>query len=271
MAKKEFTAQENSVLKQMWLRSHMTFINFSMTKMEANCFTMTLMPALKTIYEADSPEMKDALQRSQSFFNTHAVPLAFIAGLTYAMEKDHAEGKVDTTTIENIKAALMGPTAGMFDSLFFNCLRVIAAGIAIGLNRQGNFLGSVIFILLYGVTQSIAKYLLLTAGYSLGTTFIDQVFNSGLIQVLTKCAGVLGLMMVGAMTAQMVGVPIALTINTGAGEVVIADVINSIFQGLLGVILLFVMVNLIKKGWRPTQLIGMIFIFALVGALIGLF
>ena len=27
----------------------------------------------------------------------------------------------------------MGPTAGMFDSIFFNCLRVIGAGIAIGL------------------------------------------------------------------------------------------------------------------------------------------
>ena len=271
MAKREYTAEESRVLKSMWLRSHMTFINFSMTKMEANCFTLTLMPALDTIYAEGSDEMKDALQRSQSFFNTHAVPFAFIAGLTYAMEKDHAEGKVDTSTIENIKAALMGPTAGMFDSIFFNAFRVIAAGIAIGLNSQGNFLGSIIFILLYGITQSVAKYLLLTTGYSVGTSFIDQVFNSGLIQVLTKCAGVIGLMMVGAMTAQMVGVPLAWTINTGAGEVVVLDVINSIFPGLLGVILLFVMVRLIKKGWRPTQLIGCIFVFALVGAAIGLF
>ena len=49
----------------------------------------------------------------------------------------------------------MGPTAGMFDNLFFNCLRIIAAGIGIGLAQQGNILGMVMFILIYGVPQSV--------------------------------------------------------------------------------------------------------------------
>ena len=54
-----------------------------------------------------------------------------------------------------------GPTAGMFDSIFFNCLRVIGAGIAIGLCSQGNILGTFIFILLYGISQSLLKWVLL--------------------------------------------------------------------------------------------------------------
>ena len=60
----------------------------------------------------------------------------------WAMEKEKKEkGSVDGETISSVKSALMGPTAGMFDNLFFNCLRIIAAGIGIGLAQQGNILG----------------------------------------------------------------------------------------------------------------------------------
>ncbi|MBO7698736.1 MAG: PTS system mannose/fructose/sorbose family transporter subunit IID, partial [Erysipelotrichaceae bacterium] len=55
------------------------------------------------------------------------------------------------------------------------------------------------------------------------------------------------------------------------GEVVVGNIVNSIFPGLLGVVLLFVLVALIKKGYRPTQLIAGIFVLALVGALLGIF
>ena len=165
----------------------------------------------------------------------------------------------------------MGPTAGMFDSLFFNTLRVIAAGIGIGLCSQGNFAGTIIFILLYGVTQSILKWLLLRVGYTTGTSFIDNIFSTGMMSVLSKSASLLGLMMVGAMTATMVNVPLNWTIVTGDTSVVVLDIINGIFPGLLGVILLFVMVNLIKKGWRPTRLILLIFIISFVGAILGIF
>ena len=77
--------------------------------------------------------------------------------------------------------------------------------------------------------------------------------------------------MVGAMTAQMVSVPLNWTLNVGQTSVVIGDVLNSIFPGLLGVILLFTLVRLIKKGARPTQLILGIFVFALVGAFFRIF
>mgnify|MGYP004445716815 CR=1 FL=1 len=174
-------------------------------------------------------------------------------------------------TIENIKAALMGPTAGTFDSLFFNCIRIIAAGIAIGLNSTGNVLGSVLFILLYGVTQSICKVLFVNWGYIYGTSFIDMVFSSGLMSALTKASSVLGLMMVGAMTAGMVNVPLNWVLTVGQASVNIGDVCNSIFPGLLGMGLLFFLVSLIKKGVRPVQLIIGILVFALVGALVGIF
>lgn len=272
MEKKSISAAEKKILKSMFFRSHLTFLSFNMTKMEANGFTATMQPAIEEIYKDDEEGKKQAYIRHQNFFNTHAVPFSFIAGMSYAMEKEHKEtNAVDTKTIASIKASLMGPTAGMFDSLFFNCLRIIAAGISIGLCSQGNFLGVPIFILLYGVTQSIAKYFCLKYGYIYGTSFIEKVFSSGLMKALTKAASVLGLIMVGCMTAATVYVPLNWSINMGETSVVVADVLNSIFPGILSIILVLVLMRLIKKGLRPVQLIIGIFAIAFIGAFIGIF
>lgn len=265
------STEDNAVLRKMFIMSHSVFMNFNMTKMEANCFTNTMAPAIEQVYVDDPEGKREAYLRHQAFFNTHAVALDFIAGLSYALEKDCAEGKVPGQTIEAIKASLMGPTAGMFDSLFFNCLRVIGAGIAIGLCSQGNIAGTFIFILLYGVTQSILKWFLLKAGYTLGTTFIDSVYNSGLMQVATKAASILGVMMVGCMTATTVGFPLNWTVTIGDTSLVVLDLFESIYPGILSVAIVLIMLAFIKKGVRPIVLIFGLLIFCLLGAAVGIF
>lgn len=268
---KGISTEDNTVLRKMFIMSHSVFMNFNMTKMEANCFTNTMAPAIEQVYVDDPEGKREAYLRHQAFFNTHAVALDFIAGLSYALEKDCAEGKVPGQTIEAIKASLMGPTAGMFDSLFFNCLRVIGAGIAIGLCSQGNIAGTFIFILLYGVTQSILKWFLLKAGYTLGTSFIDSIYNSGLMQVATKAASILGVMMVGCMTATTVGFPLNWTVTIGDTSLVVLDLFESIYPGILSVAIVLIMLAFIKKGVRPIVLIFGLLIFCLLGAAVGIF
>ena len=260
---KGISAEDNAVLRKMFIMSHSVF---NMTKMEANCFTNTMAPAIEQVYVDDSEGKREAYLRHQAFFNTHAVALDFIAGLSYALEKDCAEGKVPGQTIEAIKASLMGPTAGMFDSLFFNCLRVIGAGIAIGLCSQGNIAGTFIFILLYGVTQSILKWFLLKAGYTLGTSFIDSIYNSGLMQVATKAASILSVMMFGCM-----GFPLNWTVTIGDTSLVVLDLFESIYPGILSVAIVLIMLAFIKKGVRPIVLIFGLLIFCLLGAAAGIF
>ena len=272
MNKTKLSPQERKILNSMFLRSHLTFMTFNMVKMEANAFTITMAPALEAIYKDDEEGLKQAVLRHQNFFNTHVVPFSFIAGLTYAMEKEYKEkGSIDPTTINNIKAALMGPTAGMFDSLFYNSIRVIAAGIAIEMCNTGNFLGAVVFILLFGVPQSILKYLFINWGYTLGTSFIDRIFNSGLMSALVKAAAVLGVIMIGAMTAQMVSVPVSFNIMLNQQSVNIGEVFYSVVPAALGVGLLFGLIALIKKKWHPTWLIVLVLALGMIGALCGIF
>lgn len=272
MEKIVLSNEEKKLLRKVQIRSHSCFLHGNMLNMQANGVTYSLIPVIEHIYKDDMQGKKEAYERSQQFFNTHTVPFSFIMGLNWAMEKEHKEkGTIDGKTIESVKAALMGPTAGMFDSLFFNCLRVIAGGIGIGLCSQGNPLGIFLFILIYGLPQSILKFAFVKWGYVYGTSFIDTVFNSGLMSAFTKAASILGIIMVGAMTAQMVNVPLNIVITMGETSLSIGDVINSIFPGLLGVILLFTFAALIKKGVRPTMLVIGTLVIGILGAFIGIF
>ena len=249
----ELSAQEKKTLKSMFWNSGLVFCGFNMVKMEGNAFTCTMAPAIEELY-SDPEERKQALVRHNNFFNTHAVLFSFIAGLAYALEREKVtKGSVDDDTIENIKVALMGPTAGIGDAFFFNCVRVIAAGIGIGLCAEGNLLGVLIFVLLYG------------------TSFIDSIFSSGLMTSLTKSAAILGLSMVGAMVASMVNVKLAWTIQVGQTSVVVLDVVNSIMPGILSVALVFGLVALIKKGVRPVTLVLGILVLSVALAFFGIF
>ena len=271
MANTTYTPAEKKTLRKMFWNSGLTFASFNMVKMEGNAFALTMEPALDELYE-NKEEKNEALRRHDGFFNTHSVFLALIAGITYALERQKKEhGGVDDDTIENIKVALMGPTAGIGDAFFFNCLRVIAAGIAIGLCSQANFLGVILFVLIYGCSQLIARWYLIRVGYKYGTSFIDTVFNSGLMQSLTKAASVMGITMVGAMVASSVNVKLAWTIHVGETSVVVNDIFNSIMPGILSVLLVFGLVKLIKKGHKPITLVFGILIISIVLAFFGIF
>ena len=63
------------------------------------------------------------------------------------MEKKNSEQKdFDANSINAVKSSLMGPPAGIGDSIFWGVLRVIAAGIAVGLGMTGNILAPIVFL-----------------------------------------------------------------------------------------------------------------------------
>ena len=91
------------------------------------------------------------------------------------------------------------------------------------------------------------------------------------MESLTKAAGVMGITMVGAMVASSVDVKLAWTIQVGETSVVVLDIINSVMPGLLSILLVFAMVKLIKKGYKPITLVIGILVISIVLAFFGIF
>ena len=224
MAKYQYTPEEKKYVDKGAFLSFWTFVGGSPQVMQSKSVAVSLKPALDTFYggkgnDIPKEELDILIEHADTYFNSHTVGVSLVTGIVMAMEKERAKGNATSESIQAIKASLMGPTAGIGDSFYFNCVRVIAAGIGIGLCEQGNILGTIIFVLLYGGSQMIIRWYLLRIGYTAGTSFINTIFESGLMDCLIKAAAILGMTMVGSNVASQVNVKMNWVPNIGGAEI----------------------------------------------------
>lgn len=92
----------------------------------------------------------------------------FITDLSTSMEKETAEDEnFDKSSINAVKLSLMGPFAGIGDSIFQGSLRIISLGICVALAAQGSILGVILHLLLYNVLANLLPLLLTFVCYKL--------------------------------------------------------------------------------------------------------
>lgn len=196
--------EEKKLLRQMYWRSFTLYSAVTPAKQGASGFEYAMLPFINRFYK-NQEDKKAAMVRQMSYFNTNVAMVPFIMGLSASMEKENSE-KTDFNqdSINAIKTSLMGPLAGIGDSVFWGVLRVIAAGVAVGLAQSGNVLAPIIFLLLFNLPVQLIRWYGGQLGYTLGSAYISDLYENGLINILTKAATIVGLTMVGAMTSQMV-------------------------------------------------------------------
>ncbi|KAA9241132.1 MULTISPECIES: PTS system mannose/fructose/sorbose family transporter subunit IID [Aerococcus] len=228
--------EDKKMLRSMFWRSWT--INMSRTgayQYHAIGLLYTLLPAINRFYKTDE-EKADALVRHTTWYNATMHLNNLITGIVAAMERSNAESDdFDPNSITAVKTSLMGPISGIGDSFFWGILRVIAAGIGISIASTGSPLGAIIFLLLYNIPAFLIHYYMLDIGYSLGTNFIRKVYESGAMKVITKASSMLGLMMVGSMTASHVKfkTTLSVAVNGGGDPILIQEYLDQLFKGLV--------------------------------------
>lgn len=232
------------------------------------CFSM--IPALNRIYSSDE-DRAEAYHRHLEFFNITPWISTFPMGVSIALEEQNAaDENFDTSIINNTKIALMGPLSGIGDSFFWGTLRVIATGIGTSLALEGNILGPILFLLVFNIPAILARYFGLKWGYSLGSDFIGQVLESGLMDRLTYGASVIGLAVVGAMTASSVSLDIVLTMGSGEEAQTITELLNDVMPGILPLGFTMFMLYLVKKEVKSHWILLMIAFIGIFGAYTGI-
>lgn len=238
-------------------------------------FAVALIPALKKIYKNQPDKYNEALYRHYNeFFNTSMQPIPFIQGVVLAMEEENSKtDDYDVSTITAIKAALIGPLAGIFDALFLNTLRVI--GVALGVNfcMEGNFLGAIIYLLIFNIPSFYCKYVGAGLGYNLGTSAINKLLSSGLMDKFKYAASLVAMMVFGSMTFNYVNLNFVFNVGTGESIQTFQEIIDPMFPGLTKLLLLFgcwwLMFKKKKKfGYLPLMLLS--FVLSIVLAYFGI-
>ncbi|EIW12494.1 PTS system, mannose-specific IID component [Lactiplantibacillus pentosus KCA1] len=261
--------QENKFYNNLFWRSQWLMFCTSYTKQQAVTFSWVMMPYLEKIYGKDSPEFYDAMLRHQDFFNTNVAMAPFIFGVVTSMEKENKANGIEPKTINALKSSLMGPLAGIGDSLLSNGVRLIATGIAIGFFKQGSWLGPLLFMLLLNIPNWGIKWFAGKYGYKLGNSFITDAMKSGTLNLITKAASILGLMMVGAMSAQYVSFSTVLKIKSASQVMNLQNVLDSILPGLLPLALVLGCFFYLRKKNKPVRVLVGIVILAFLLTFLG--
>ncbi|MEG0094050.1 MAG: PTS system mannose/fructose/sorbose family transporter subunit IID [Erysipelotrichaceae bacterium] len=233
-------------------------------------FLFSIYPALEKIYP-DKEDLIEASQRHMEFYNTTPYVITLPIGIAVAMEEQRSLNRdaFDTESIASVKTAIMGPLAGIGDSFFWGTLRIIATGVGTSIALSGSILGPILFLLIYNIPALSLRYIFTFVGYRLGTEFVTKAEESGVMQLVSKAAGILGLSVAGAMTAEMVGFSIPITIGTGKAATTIQAIIDGIIPGLLPLLLTGVVYYLLQKKVKPITLMLLLMLFSIVGAFFG--
>lgn len=255
-----------------WYYGHLTC--FSQEHMQTFGYLCAMHPLIEELYDNDDDKAK-AMNTYTAFFNTEPQLGTVIVGMTAGLEEARANGAddVDDETINSLRAGLMGPVAGIGDSLVVGTVIPILLGIALGMSTGGSPIGAIFYIIVWNLLAYFGMKFLYYKGYSLGGKAVDFLIGAQ-GDSLRESVTTLGGIVIGAVAATWVSVKTSLQLVNEAGEayLTLQDKLNEVFPGLLTAIFIVVCWYLMaKKKMSPIKVMLLLVVVAFVGVLVGFF
>jgi len=258
-------------IRSLFFRSLALEANFNFETCQNTGFAFSIIPILKKIYKTRD-SMSCALKRHLQFFNTSPYGSTLILGIAAAMEEQNSRSKdFDAESINTVKLGLMGPLAGVFDSLFWGTFKVIAAGVGTSLALKGNIAGPILFILLFNVPHLLLRYQLTFIGYTEGNKFLQKIASSNVMDKLTSGAAIVGLMVVGAMPALLMSIKTPLQIGAVGSAVSVQGILDQIVPGIVPLALTFLVYYFLKRNVKITYLLLGLLALGFIGSIAHVF
>jgi len=259
--------------KSFWLWFYGHQVCYSLELMQTLGYMTAMNPVIDELYDTDE-EKKKALNTYSTFFNTEPQLGTVIVGVTVGLEEARANGdKIDDDMIAGIRAGLMGPIAGIGDSLIVGTLIPILLGIGLGLSANGSPLGAIFYIVTWNLIAIFGMRFLYYKGYKLGWKAVDFIVGNR-ANAIRESIAMLGTIVIGAVAAIWVNVHTSFVmLNAQGGTIVnLQHTLDGIFPKLLTAVTVITCWWLMtKRKMGPTKVMGLLVIVAFVGVLLGIF
>ncbi len=263
---------KKDITKSMWIYYAGAELSNSYERLQSLVFCASMTPVLKKLYSTDE-ELSAALKRHLVFFNTEGIFGAIIQGIAISMEEQKANGEnVTDEAITGIKTGLMGPIAGMGDAIVWAAIMPIIISIFLPFASNGSALGGLMPLILYPAVTIAIAYGLIHNGYTLGKKSVMSLLHGGKMKSIIFTANVIGLTMMGALSASYVNITTPLKFGFSSGtEIVFQDILNTIAPGLLPLAAVFtIYMYLRKKGPYYNRILLTVVAVAVITSLLGI-
>lgn len=270
----------NSDLIKSWIRWVLFCeTSHSYERLQSLTFCYAMIPILEKLYKKKE-EFTRALTRHLLFFNTQGIwGGGTVLGITIALEEQRAnalaQGKTegtDPSVISSTKIGLMGPFAGIGDSIDWATLQYLLIAIAIPWAQSGFWFAGVFPFVVFSAATFTYGFYFLKTGYRLGMKAAENMLKSGTINKIIEGMSVLGLFMMGILASKYVKLSTPLKWNISGKEFVLQTVLDKILPGILP----FTLVSLVylffmKRGLKVNQILLYVIVIFFVLGLIGIF
>lgn len=194
-------------------------------------FLNAMVPIIRRLY-GDNKELRiEAMKRHLTYFLSQITATGMILGITAAVEETTSEDEKEAVVA--IKAGMMGPLAGIGDSVFKITIQAIAGSIGAAYALQGNVLGPILMFVIYNGINIVVKYYGIIFGYEKGTEFIKSGNQKKVMQKIINISTAIGVMVIGALIAQYVKINVGTVIYTKGTKIVIQKLLDGVMPKLL--------------------------------------
>lgn len=255
-----------------WYYGHLTC--FSQEHMQTFGYLCAMLPLVEELY-TDEDAKAEAMNTYTAFFNTEPQLGTVVIGMTAGLEEARANGvdDVDEETINGLRAGLMGPIAGIGDSLVVGTVIPILLGIAMGMSGGGSPLGAIFYIIAWNLFAYFGMRFLYFKGYNLGAKAVEFLIGAQ-GEAIRDSVSVLGGIVIGAVSATWVSVKTSFALFNEAGEAYmdLQSKLDDVFPGLLTAAFIIICWFLMsKKQLSPIKVMLLLVVVAFVGVVIGFF
>ena len=259
--------------RKLFFRSFTSMGSFNYKGYNNIGYVYTIIPALEKIYGDDKEGLNESLARNCEFFNSHPYFTNLIMGISLALEEKKAkEGSIDGAAITATKTSLMGPLAGIGDSVFQGTFRIIFSALGASLAMEGNIIGPFVYLIPNVLLAWGTRWFFLVKAYEKGVALVAKIHSSDIFSRFVNGATAVGLMVIAAVTCSYVSITFAPEWNASGTVISLQGIFDSILPNLPEMLCLGLFYWIMKKNQKGIYwcLIGT-FVVGILGVVLHLF
>lgn len=245
-------------LNRAWLRwEYYNESCYNYERMQGIGFCTAMVPVLDKIYKDDKEGLIGAMKRHSMFFNTDHNFGGMILGICASMEEQKKLGAdIPDEAFVSLKSGLMGPCAGIGDTLSQVVLIPILSVLFINLAVEGAVWAPIAYTLLFVAIFYGVGYWMLHVGYKNGGETVLKLMEGGLFNKVIKVAEILGCAVCGALICSYVSFNWTVTIVQEEVELfnLQTGVFDAILPNLCPLLLTLGIYGLAKKGVKSSYI-----------------
>lgn len=262
--------QKTDLIKH-WLLGYSSETCYNYERLQALGTANAMVPIVRRLYDKKEDQVR-ALKKYMIFFNTEPSWIGtVIHGVAASMEEEVANGAdINDEDINAVRTGLMGPMAGIGDTVSQGIAYPILASICCSLALAGNMAGPIIFEVIYKVLMLGMGYAMYMTGYKQGKSAIIKILHAGKLNRITEIFSIVGLMVVGNMAATRVAIQTPINFMVGEVSINAQSILDSLLPGLLPLSATLLVWWLLNKKIKPTYIIVIVFVIGIICSLVGL-